>query len=163
MLAVSARPLHGVSCAGYWRQKLGFDVVQPHCYSWKFVEDPDAFVRRRLLRSNTRLIWIKIDANYFTCAVGNCFWRLYCIRQAYDHAKMDHGNTGQSARGVHVRDGSQLLIYIYIYASVKFGFCGRLSTKSWAGTIKSVAAAFTADNRERMHCAIETVAHVGAD
>jgi len=62
--------------ARYWRQEFGGDIVKFHCHSWQLVQDPDTFDGRRVLCSITRLVWIKIDTNYFTCAVGDCFWRL---------------------------------------------------------------------------------------
>jgi hypothetical protein len=78
------------------------------------VKDPDTFDGRRALCSVTRLVWIKIDANYFACAVGDCFWRLHCVGQAYGHPKVNHPNTGQPAGVVHVGNAGYLLRQIRV-------------------------------------------------
>ena len=77
-----------MKCAGYWGQELRADTVEFHCNSWQPVKDPDTFDGRRVLRSGTRLVRIEIDANYFTCAVRDSFWRLHCVGEAYDHSKV---------------------------------------------------------------------------
>ena len=65
-----------MKCAGYWGQELRADTVEFHCNRWQPVKDPDTFDGRRVLCSSTWLVRIEIDANYFTCAVRDCLWRL---------------------------------------------------------------------------------------
>ena len=98
----------GMKRARYWRQEFGGDIVKLHCHGGQLVQDPDTFRGRTGLCSISRLVWIKIDANNFACAVGDCFWCLHCISQAYYHPQVDHGNSGQSASAVHVWHGGNL-------------------------------------------------------
>ena len=65
-----------MKCAGYWGQELRADTVEFHCNRWPPVKDPDTFDGRRVVCSSTWLVRIEIDANYFTCAVCDCLWRL---------------------------------------------------------------------------------------
>jgi len=65
-----------MKCAGYWGQELRADTVEFHCNRWLPVKDPDTFDGRRVVCSSTWLVRIEIDANYFTCAVCDCLWRL---------------------------------------------------------------------------------------
>ena len=65
-----------MKCAGHWRQEVRAYTVELHCNSWQPVKDPDTFDGRCVLRSSTRLVWMEMDANYFTCAVRDCLWRL---------------------------------------------------------------------------------------
>ena len=52
---------------------------------------------------------MEIDANYFTCAVRDCFWRLHCVGEAYDYSKVDQSNSGQPACIVHVGNAADHL------------------------------------------------------
>ena len=83
-----------MKCAGHWGQELRADTVEFHCNRWQPVKDPDTFDGRCVLCSSTRLVRIEIDANYFACAVRDCFWSLHCVGEAYNHAKVDQSNTG---------------------------------------------------------------------
>ena len=91
--------------ARYWRQELGFDVVQLDNDNWYLLEDPYAC----RVMGFPWLVGIQIDANDYAGAVGDCLWSLYRIRQAYLHADMDHGDARQSAGVVHVRHAGYLL------------------------------------------------------
>ena len=88
-----------------------------HCHNWQLVQDPDTFDGRSALCCSTRLVRVKIDTNYFACAVGDCFWSLHCIGQAYGHPKVNHPNTGQPAGVVHVGHARYLLGQIRVCES----------------------------------------------
>ena len=77
-----------MECAGYWGQELRADVVEFHCHSRQPAKDPDAVDGRCVLCSSTWFVRIEIDANYFACAVRDCFWGLHCVGEAYDHSKV---------------------------------------------------------------------------
>ena len=40
--------------------------------------------------------------------LGNSLWCLHCVREANCHADVKHGDAGQSASGVHVRNRGNL-------------------------------------------------------
>ena len=100
--------------AGYWGQELRADAVEFHCNSWQPVKDPDTFDGRCVLCSSIRLVRIEIDANYFACAVRDCFWSLHCVGEEYNHAKVDQSNTGQPACIVHVGNAADYLRQICV-------------------------------------------------
>ena len=89
-------------------------TVELHCNSWQPVKDPDPFDGRCVLCSNTRLVRIEIDADYFACAVRHCFRSLHCVGEAYNHAKVEQSNTGQPACIVHVGSAADELRQICV-------------------------------------------------
>ena len=98
---MSSSTFDGMKWAGYWGQELRADTVELHCHSWQPAKDFDTFHGRCVLCSITRLVRIKIDANYFASAVCDCFWRLHRVGEAYNHYKVDQSNAGQPACIVH--------------------------------------------------------------
>ena len=93
-----------MKCAGHRT-----DIVEPHCNRLQSVKDPHTFDGKSVLCSSTRLVRIEIDANYFACAVRDCFWSLHYVGEAYKHAKVDHCNTGQPVCIVHVGNAADYL------------------------------------------------------
>ena len=68
-------------------RKLGFDIVQFDAHgTWQILEDSHAWDGRRF----DGFVKINIDANDYTCAVGDCLWSLHGIRQAHLHANMNN-------------------------------------------------------------------------
>ena len=106
-------------------QELRADTVELHCHSWLSAKDPDTFDARCVVCSSTRLVRIKIDDNYFACAVRDCFWGFHCIGETYGHPKVNHPILGSLP--VLFMLGTPAICST-TYASVSLEFCGRLST-----------------------------------
>ena len=100
--------------AGHWGEELRADTVELHCDSGQHAKDSDTFDGSCVPCSITRLVRIKIDANDFACAVRDCFWRLHCVGEAYNHSKVDQSNTGQPACIIHIGNAADYLRQICI-------------------------------------------------
>ena len=93
------------------RQELRRHVVQLHDDGERQFPQ-DAGGRRRvgvLCSSALSIIWVYIDADDAARRVCDSLRGLHCGGQAHDHAKVEHGNCGQSASVVHVGNGCDVL------------------------------------------------------
>ena len=62
-------------CTRHRRQEDGIDIVKFYSYRHRhLLEDSDALSGQCVLCNNIGVLQTKIDASYYACAVGDCFW-----------------------------------------------------------------------------------------